>query len=148
MRSSSSMLCARKPFGRRLGRQRVHAQDLQHVRADSSAESSVSRSMSVTPSFLQTVVVADVARARHDGQLREVLRTSCAQATLCSTSSMASTKHARTLGAGRAQQVQPRGVAVEGPPAEAADAFDLLHAVVQHGGAVPLALSRRPTICP
>ena len=52
-------------------------------------------------------------------------------------SSIAIDQQPGLAGAGRVQQIEPRGVAVEDPEAELAQQLDLVGVVVEHGGAHP-----------
>ena len=80
----------------------------------------------------QLQVVLHVACARDDRELREVLEDEPGHLQALLDVVDREDEHARLRGARRAQQIQPRGVAVEHAPAEAAQGLDLIGVVVEH----------------
>ena len=132
--SSCATLCRRKRSASVRAWWRSKPSSSSTLRPLISAASSVSRSMSVDAQVAQLVVVRDVARPRDDRQVREVLAHQLGHLDALLDVVDGQHHHARLVGAGGAQQVQPRRVAVEHRPAEAAHGLDLLGVVLEHGG--------------
>ena len=83
----------------------------------------------------QPVVVGDVARPGHHLQPREMLACQLRHRHALVDIVDGQHQHPSLAGAGGAQQVQPRRIAVEHLPAEAAHRFHLVGVVLQHRGA-------------
>jgi hypothetical protein len=143
----SARSCGRKRSALVARLMRLQPISLQHAARRSSAPSRASRARSASRPAAQPVVVRDVARPRHDLQVRKVLAHQAATPRSGPRRRWPAPAP-RLVGAGHAQQVQPGGVAVEGRPAEAAHASTCSTLWSSTVALRPLALSSRPTICP
>ena len=104
------------------------------MRALRSDDSNISRSMHSHAAVEQLVVVRHVAGARDDrARCGKCSRARSTIASDCSMSSTATTSTLARAGAGGAQQVEPRRVAVEDAEAELAQRLDRVGVVVEHG---------------